>query len=421
MHILFFFVLGIILARDLTPLSECEQLKITKYPYKGGGSCMFGTPTMYGGFASTGLYNNGTQCGICYELVGPDNVLYFMVDNICPKCDNNMNHIELHEGGFNSIIENKDIGMLNVTFRMVACIHEGNMILKTYNYTSQYYYAFTVMNHVIGLKKVYYSFDNEIWHGIDRELEYNCWAIKEQVKLPFYLQFESIAGEKVQTIINQIKPSFSFDTGVQFSVPNDTYFDIKTLEEKPSVKIEECCKKDDSFTNIYDEGQILGSWGDYSTCERDLKYTEDCFPGSNECIKIALENYNYFVLWNLIYPETQRYEGVEFLLKSESRCVNCLTIKSEDSEKILLSTTSPGIWEKKIVKLSELGIKTKKFKDFVFYANNKEKQIFYFDKIKLIKSDYVDNGTCWVYHKNSNYYLTRSWLLNILLLVCFYL
>ena len=347
MHILFFFVLGIILARDLTPLSECEQLKITKYPYKGGGSCMFGTPTMYGGFASTGLYNNGTQCGICYELVGPDNVLYFMVDNICPKCDNNMNHIELHEGGFNSIIENKDIGMLNVTFRMAACIHEGNMILKTYNYTSQYYYAFTVMNHVIGLKKVYYSFDNEIWHGIDRELEYNCWAIKEQVKLPFYLQFESIAGEKVQTIINQIKPSFSFDTGVQFSVPNDTYFDIKTLEEKPSVKIEECCKKDDSYTNIYDEGQILGSWGDYSTCERDLKYTEDCFPGSNECIKIALENYNYFVLWNLIYPETQRYEGVEFLLKSESRCVNCLTIKSEDSEKILLSTTSPGIWEKK--------------------------------------------------------------------------
>ena len=76
---------------------------------------------------------------------------------------------------------------------------------------------------------------------------------------------------------------------------------------------------------------------------------------------------------------------------------------------------------KKIVKLSELGIKTKKFKDFIFYANNKEKQIFYFDKIKLIKSDYVDNGTCWVYHKNSNYYLTRSWLLNILLLVCFYL
>ena len=145
------------------------------------------------------------------------------------------------------------------------------------------------------------------------------------------------------------------------------------------------------------------------------------FQGSNECIKIALENYNYFVLWNLIYPETQRYEGVEFLLKSESRCVNCLTIKSEDSEKILLSTTSPGIWEKKVVKLSELGIKTKKFKDFVFYANNKEKQIFYFDKIKLIKSDYVDNGTCWVYHKNSNYYLTRSWLLNILLLVCFYL
>ena len=105
-----------------------------------------------GGFASKDLYNNGTACGICYELVGPYNILYFMVDNICPRCDNSMNHIELHEGGFNSIVE-KEMGLLNVTFRMVACIHEGNMILKTYNYTSKYYCAFKVMNHVIGLKK----------------------------------------------------------------------------------------------------------------------------------------------------------------------------------------------------------------------------------------------------------------------------
>ena len=269
-----------------------------------------------------------------------------MVDNICPKCDNSMNHIELHEGGFNSIVE-KEMGLLNVTFRMVACMHEGNMILKTYNYTSEYYYAFTVMNHVIGLKKVYYSFDKEVWYGIDREPDYNCWTIPDYVKLPLYLQFESIAGEKVQTQINEIKPSSTIDTGVQFSVPKDKYFDIRTLKEKTLVKKEDCCKQDDSFTNIYDEGKVLGSWGDYSNCEIDLKYTKDCFPGSSKCIKIALENSTYFFLWNLVYPETQRYEAVEFLLKSESRCVNCLTIKSEDSEKVVLSTTSPGVWEKK--------------------------------------------------------------------------
>ena len=161
----------------------------------------------------------------------------------------------------------------------------------------------------------------------------------------------------------------------------------------------------------------MGPWGDYSNCERDPKYTEDCFPGSNKCIKIALGNHTYFCLWSLVFPETQRYEGIEFLLKSESRCVNCLAISSEGSQKFLLSTTSPGIWEKKVVKLSELGIKTKKFKDFLFFANRKEKQIFYLDKIKLIKSDYVDKGMCWV---NNNYLIT-SWLLNIFLLVCLYL
>ena len=124
------------------------------------------------------------------------------------------------------------------------------------------------------------------------------------------------------------------------------------------------------------------------------------------------------MLWNLIYPETQRYEAVEFLIKSESRCVNCLIITSENSEKVLLSTSSPGIWEKKVITLSELGIKTKKFKDFLFYSNYKERQIFYFDKIKLIKSDYVDKGMCWVNHNN---YLISSWLLNIFLLIYFYL
>ena len=72
---------------------------------------------------------------------------------------------------------------------------------------------------------------------------------------------------------------------------------------------------------------------------------------------------------------------------------------------------------KKVVKLSELGIKTKKFKDILFNVNTIEKQIFYLDKIKLIKSDYVDKGMCWV---NNNYLIT-SWLLNIFLLVCLYL
>ena len=69
------------LTYSLTPLSECTLGRITGYDeYKSGGSCGFGPPKIYGAAPNQAFYNNGEKCGICYELVGPNGVLYFMVD-----------------------------------------------------------------------------------------------------------------------------------------------------------------------------------------------------------------------------------------------------------------------------------------------------------------------------------------------------
>lgn len=165
MKILFLILiqLKLLYSKTLTPLSECIQGRITGYDgYQNGGSCGFGIPKIYGAAPNEAFYNNGATCGICYELVTPDDVLYFMVMDYCPvkgneaACSGDMFHFDLNKNAFDSVINHKTLGKLNITFRMVACNHEGNIILKTKTQVSEYFYSFVVMNHTIGLKKVYY-------------------------------------------------------------------------------------------------------------------------------------------------------------------------------------------------------------------------------------------------------------------------
>ena len=219
------------LNKSLTPLSECIQGRITGYDeYTEGGSCGFGIPKIYGAAPNEAFYNNGEKCGICYELVAPQGVLYFMVDSRCPvkgneaSCSGDMLHFDLHRNGFNTVVE-QGIGKLNVTFRMVACDHKGNIIVKTKPEVTQYFYEFVVMNNVLGLKKVYYSFDNINWTGLERQGNYNHWRINSTItSIPFYLKFESISGETVSTQIDEKKLVFPTIREYNFQFPKICIF-----------------------------------------------------------------------------------------------------------------------------------------------------------------------------------------------------
>ena len=58
---------------------------------------------------------------------------------------------------------------------------------------------------------------------------------------------------------------------------------------------------------------------------------------------------------------------------------------------------------KKIIKLSDLGLSsdTENFRKFMFQGRIIDNQIFYFDNIKLVKSNYEDKGECYD-NENSN-------------------
>ena len=415
------------MANTLSPLSQCTQGRITAYTgYENGGSCGFGVPKIYGAAPNEKFYNNGEKCGICYEMVAPDGALYFMVDSYCPVqgnegiCNGDMFHFDLHKNAFDSVVKGDKLGILNVTFRMVACNHEGNIILKTKSDAQEYYYSFVIKNHVLGLKKVYYSYDNENWNGLDREGDYNHWTVPGQVKLPIYFKFQSITGEEVSTQINEIKSNFEYDTGVQFSIPKDKYFSVDTLEQIINPKKEECCKLDDAYTDIYYEGKFLGEWLDTSNIEgnkKNIEYSSNCYEG-NKCIRVEMSDWKVFQVYNRIQAEAKRYNAIEFYLKSEKECNGCLKLKLDNNNFISISTENPGVWEKKIITLNELGINSDKFRVFLFQGAITDNQIFFFDNIRLIKSNYEDNGECYEAKSNDESkgkYLRLSFEYSILL------
>ena len=385
---------------SLTPLSECTTARITSYPdYEKGGSCMFGPPKIYGAAPNTLFYNKGEKCGICYELVTPDDVLYFMVDSNLADNDTVKGlHFDLHRNAFNSVIKNPEFGGLNVTIRMVACRHEGNIILKTKKEVNPYYYSFVVTNHVLGLRKVYYSYDNKTWIGLTREGTWNHWTVPSPIKFPIYFQFESISGEKVGTKITELKAGYDHDTGVQFKVPKNKYYAIDTLKEITNPKKEKCCKIYDAYTDIYYEGKFLGEWM-YSTNvpkeEINFAYTKNCYEGK-KCIKIELYDWKFLTLFTrLLRIETRKYSALEFYVKSAKKCKNCLMINSDRVNFFTFGTEIAGQWEKKVITLKDLKIKNDTFTGFNIQGSIKDRQLFYFDNFKLVKSDFVDNGVCY--------------------------
>ena len=382
-HLFFFLLFNYAIKSE--PLSRCKNAVATFYESYGHGSCGFGYPKMYGAAIDDKMYKNAEKCGICYELVGPKGSVKIMVDDLDPndqKATETLAHFDCHKNTFLQIAE-ETWGILNITWRMVSCGHEGNIILQTIADTTEYYYSFYVLNHEIGLKNVYYSGDNKVWTSLKRE-DYNRWTVKVKVEFPIYFQFESIAGEKVSTKINELKKAYSHDTGVQFTVPNK-YFDPRSLVEV-SKKDEKCCELFDAYTQIYYNGKFYKEW---STNDALIKEHNQCVEEGKKCIKFEFVNWNVFKFINRFKAEARRYKAIEFYFKTENVCNKCLKLKYNEYDWYLISSSGANKWEKITLLLKDLGSESD-IESFMFQGASIESTIIYFDKIKLVKSDYDD-------------------------------
>ena len=115
-----------------------------------------------------------------------------------------------------------------------------------------------------------------------------------------------------------------------------------------------------------------------------------------KCIKFEFSNWNVFKFMNRFKAEVKRYNAIEFYIKSESVCKSCLNIMLDGYNWHSFSISDVDHWEKITLSFKDLGIKddATEIESFMFQGASPESKIIYFDQIKLVKSDFIDNGKC---------------------------
>ncbi|KAL7718752.1 Expansin-B5 [Entamoeba marina] len=289
----------------LSPLSNCTLGRVSYYEnYTGNAACGFGNvPTLVtsGYFfrtaVNTAFYNKASQCGICYELVGPHESIRVIVSDECPNstnelCNGDMLHFDVAMNAFPFLVD-LETGIVNVTFRMVSCDITGNIQIHSFEGNNPYYFAFIITNHVIGVKTVEVSFDNGTTFSELNRTDYNAFIVEseEGIQLPFDLKITSIANDSILTTIESTHSDYYQDTGYQFEIPPETFFNVESLEsfEKPN-DFNVCCSKPEELSIIYDDDLrgILSEYYEYLSL-----YIKSNDTGAQLEVKKLIEDISY--------------------------------------------------------------------------------------------------------------------------------
>ena len=122
-----------------------------------------------------------------------------------------------------------------------------------------------------------------------------------------------------------------------------------------------------------------------------IDYDVNCVEKSKECIKFEFTNWNVFKFINRFKAETKRYKTIEFYIKSESICKYCLNIMLDGYNWYSISILDVDPWDKITLSFKDLVIDdgASFIESFMFQGASQKSKIIYFDKIKLVKSDYI--------------------------------
>ncbi|KAL7712682.1 Expansin-B5 [Entamoeba marina] len=395
----------------LTSLSECTKGRITFYEdYTGNAACSYGSvPTVvtdgyfFRAALNTAFYDGSNQCGICYELVGADSAIRIIVSDECPVstnqiCDGEMLHFDLAMNAF-PYLADLDVGVVNVTFRMVACDHTGNVKINSLKGNNENYFAFVITNHVIGVEKVEISYDNgKNYKKIDRT-DYNVFIVENEsgIELPFLLRITSIAGDSYVTKITEVKKEYVTETDFQFNIPSNTFFDVQTLKtiEKPSTT-ETCCSQQNDIQYVYNDS-LKGVWSMSSYDTVIISEKSNQAHSGNSYIKAEMNNLGSIQIDSMITFSAKYYSSLSFYIESSKDGAK-LEVKKLSEKKDITGKTieipTKNEWTEVVVSLKELGITDDEERIMgVEFTNMDSKTTFRIDDIAWKRSD-VSTAFC---------------------------
>lgn len=380
------------------PLSTCKLGRITYYTYPDNGACGFGARTgalgpgyLYVAALSPNFYSSGSSCGECYEIAGPHSAVRVMVTDLCPDngengvCDNSMDHFDLSEEAFAKLFDTK-VGCANITYRRISCDVDGPVKVYVHKESTQYWLSVLVFNHAVGVKSVAIrSYGAADWVQLQRE-SYNYWTGSGKVTFPVSARITSIYGSVVTAEITAADKGKSVSADAQFPT-----------EELPPVG-PTCCGSQNSHGTVYENGGFGGVWSDTSwNAVLNLKSTNSPMSGEY-CMEVSLEQYGGFQAYAR-YPKSSEYfVGVQFYIRAESACDNCLTVfgpgGSAKGTKFGIAESEVGTWKKIRIE----GMKDKlgfgsEVQNIAIQSNKQYK--FYIDDFHFIMDSSVSDAKCY--------------------------
>lgn len=229
------FVLPLSLAVSY-PMTPCDNGRITFYTYNNNGMCGFGAiggPTLpynYIVAPNEAFYGDGSKCGVCYELTGPNGTVIVQVADMCPVqgnslCAGDIDHFDL---GPNSAtfgqVANPSWGQTIITKRQVACPVTGNVGVRTKEGVSAYWMALLVFNHRVGVSMVQIKDGSGVWRNMTRQ-PYNYWVYSPSgaIVAPFSIQIFSVLNDIVSMSIPSLAAAQVYTSSAQFANPPAGY------------------------------------------------------------------------------------------------------------------------------------------------------------------------------------------------------
>jgi hypothetical protein len=282
------------------PMGPCTPGRDTHYDYPtsivpGAGACGFGTlggptlPMVDVCAPVLPMFDNATQCGICYQVTGPLGNVIVMVADSCPVCPTGFDqHMDFGTASTFDEISEEAWGILLTTKRVVACPLTGNVGINTNSGVSSSWLAFIVFNHRVGLSSVAIQWAGSSKISIPRESS-NYWTYSGgsgAIGVPYTVYLTGTTGETISFQVNNLASSTITTSNVQFSDPTNTagYSTAACPPPVPSPIIYD----DELYVALASSSDWAST--SFSVASSNFAYTTDPANGTN-CIQIVLNSY----------------------------------------------------------------------------------------------------------------------------------
>ncbi|WP_298543919.1 expansin EXLX1 family cellulose-binding protein [uncultured Aquimarina sp.] len=165
-------------------------------------------------------YDSSNACGSCIEVTGIKGSVILNVVDRCPECASG--DVDMTMDAFAMIAEVID-GRVPISWKFVPCetMLNGETIKINFKEGSSEFWTaiqFRDINHAIS--KMEYQLPDNTWKNTNREL-YNFFIETSGIPSPMNLRITSILGEELifENIVLNLNEDF--DTGLQFSTPEE--------------------------------------------------------------------------------------------------------------------------------------------------------------------------------------------------------